>query len=133
MTKLADNDDGAMMMIGMDLPIELPSEEKEEEEEEEEEEGEEAPPAASTKTKHDWIIYAPHWTKPKKEYGSFFIEAKQKTFLKNTAAMSWTLKDHEKIECLKGKKYEIEGELGSVEKEFLHKKIVLVQDSFLDQ
>ena len=35
--------------------------------------------------------------------------------------MSWTLKDHEKIECVKGQKYEIESELIAVENEFLHK------------
>ena len=101
-------------------------------EEEKEEEVEKIPPA-STRTKHDWIIYAPHWTAPKKEYGSFFIEAKQKTFLKDRPDMSWTLKDHEKIECVKGRKYEIESELIAVENEFLHKKIVLVKDSILDQ
>ena len=110
----------------------LPPEIDEEDEEKEEEEVK-TPPPASTRTKLDWIIYAPHWTKPKKEYGSYFIEAKQKTFLKNRPDMSWTLKANEKIECIKGRKYEIESELIAVENEFLHKKIVLVKDSILDQ
>ena len=120
-------------MIDDAVPSLPPGGEEEKDEEEKEEKEEEKIPPASTRTKHDWIIYAPHWTAPKREYGSFFIEAKQKTFLKDRPDMSWTLKDHEKIECVKGRKYEIESELIAVENEFLHKKIVLVKDSILDQ